>query len=136
MSYAISAALQTAIYAQLSTNAVLVALVGSDIFDAPPLGTPPATYVSLGPEQVRDWSTSCGGGAEHDLTISVVTTEAGFQTAKEVAAAVSDALELPLPALSRGHLVSLNFLKARARRDEAGQLRRIDLSFRARVQDT
>ena len=40
-----------------------------------------------------------------------------------------------LPALERGRVITLNFLKARARREEAGQIRRIDLTFRARVHD-
>ena len=136
MSYAMASALQAAIYSQLSADAALGALVGSAIFDAPPAGPAPETYVSLGPEEARDWSTMCGGGAQHDLVISVVTSEPGFQLAKEVAAAVCDALDQPLPALSRGALSGLHFLKARARRDEAGQLRRIDLRYRARVHDT
>ncbi|MCA1334755.1 DUF3168 domain-containing protein [Pseudooceanicola marinus] len=136
MSYAMAAALQEAIYSRLTADPGLSTLVGNAIFDAPPAGPAPETYVALGPEQARDWSTMCGGGAQHDLVISVVTSEAGFQTAKAVAAAVSDALDQPLPALSRGVLAGLHFLKARARRDEAGQLRRIDLRYRARVHDT
>ena len=51
------------------------------------------------------------------------------------AGAVSDALMAGLPALERGRVITLNFLKARARREEAGQIRRIDLTFRARVHD-
>jgi hypothetical protein len=135
MTYAVSAALQAAIFQHLSADAALVALVGANIFDAPPAGTPPATYVSLGEEQVSDRSDKTGAGALHDLTVSVITEESGFQVAKTIAAAISDALAQPLPALTRGFLVSLNFLKAQARRDEAGTLRRIDLKFRARVQD-
>lgn len=135
MTYAVSAALQEALYAQLTGDATLTGLVGSDIFDAPPTGTPPATYVSLGPEVAQDWSTQTGAGATHDLVISVVTSDVGFHAAKEIAAAVSDALAQPLPSLSRGHLVCLNFLKARARKDDVAQLRRIDLNYRALVQD-
>ena len=136
MSYSVSAALQAAIYQQISGNTSVIALVGSDIFDAPPTGTPPTTYVTLGPEIVRDRSDKTGNGARHDLTVSVVTDAAGFQVAKEVAAAVNDALDQPMPALSRGTLISLQFLKARARLDDAGTLRRIDLNFRALVEDS
>ncbi|KAA2317411.1 DUF3168 domain-containing protein [Pseudooceanicola sediminis] len=135
MSYAVSAALQAAIFQQLSSDAALVALVGANIFDAPPTGTPPATYVSLGEERVSDRSDMTGAGALHDLTVSVITEEDGFQVAKSVAAVISDSLAQPLPALTRGVVVSLNFLKARARRDGNGTLRRIDMKFRARVQD-
>ncbi len=136
MSYAFSAALQTAIYQQLAADETLAGLIGGNIFDAPPTGTPPATYVSLGPEDVRDLSDKSGAGARHDVTISVVTDVASFQSAKTVAAAVNDALDRPLPALSRGQLTSLQFLKARAKRDSSGALREIDLKFRAFVHDT
>lgn len=135
MSYGVSAALQAAIFEQLTGNAMVTALVGDDIFDAPPAGTPPDLYVSLGREDVRDRSDKDGAGAQHDLTISVVTETAGFQTAKTLAAAISDALAGPMPALERGHLISMRFLKAQARMDRSGGLRRIDINFRALVQD-
>ncbi|OWU85310.1 gene transfer agent protein [Oceanicola sp. 22II-s10i] len=135
MSYAVSPALQKAVYETLAGDVALGALVGTAIFDAPPVGTVPETYVTLGPETVRDRSDGSGGGALHDLAVSVVTAADGFQAAKAVAVAVNDALAAGLPALDRGRLVRLDFLKARARREEAGQIRRIDLSFRARVED-
>jgi len=40
-----------------------------------------------------------------------------------------------LPALERGRLVSLRFLRAVAKRDSRGDRRRIDLTFRARVDE-
>lgn len=135
MSYAIASALQKAVFAALTGDAGLVALVGSAIFDAPPEGTVPTTYVSLGPEEVRDLSDKTGQGARHDFTVSVVTDADGFQGAKDVAGAVSDALMNGLPALERGRVITMNFLRARARREAAGQIRRIDLTFRARVHD-
>ena len=66
--------------------------------------------------------------------ISGATGRGGW-AAEDVAGAVSDALMAGLPALERGRVITLNFLKARARREEAGQIRRIDLTFRARVHD-
>ena len=99
-----------------------------------PPGTVTGTYVSLGPEDVRDASDQVGYGAFHEFAVSVVTDQAGFQEAKAVAAAVSDALvDAPL-LLSRGRLVGLWFVKARARRVEKADMRRIDLTFRARVE--
>jgi len=136
MSYASGAALQAAVFQRLSADAALAALIGPAIYDAVPPGTVTGTYVSLGPEDVRDASDATGGGAAHDFTVSVVTDASGFLQAKAVAAAVSDALTQGAPlALARGHLVGLWFLKARARRVETGQMRRIDLSFRARIED-
>ncbi|MBT9384253.1 DUF3168 domain-containing protein [Pseudooceanicola sp. CBS1P-1] len=134
MSYAVSAALQTSLYQALCADAALVALVGTAIFDAPPQGTPPALWVALGPETVKDSSDKSGAGALHELEISVVASADGFHALKTVAGAVSDALAGEIPALGRGNLIYLNFLKARARRE--GRLRRIDLTFRARVQDS
>ena len=66
--------------------------------------------------------------------ISVITDATGFLSIKTVAAAISDALiGVPL-VLTRGQLVSLFFLRASARRIAEGETRRIDLTFRARVQ--
>ena len=135
MSYAISPSLQTAIFQQLYTDPTLVGLVGSQIFDAIPSGAVPDIYVALGPEKVRDWSDKTGGGAVHELTISVVSQGAGFAAAKEAACAVSDALVDADLTLTRGTLVGLRFYKAAAARVGTGDTRRIDLIFRARVSD-
>ncbi|MEB8388628.1 DUF3168 domain-containing protein [Rhodobacteraceae bacterium KMM 6894] len=135
MSYAASEALQAAIYQQLSADAGLAALVGIAIYDALPSGTVPPLYVTLGPEDVRDRSDATAGGAWHKFTVSVISEAAGFSSAKLAAAAVSGALVGADLTLSTGHLVALNFDKARARRESGGQLRRIDLTFRARIDD-
>lgn len=135
MSYALSAPLQAAVFGALSADAALNALVGEAIFDAEPAGALPLSYVSLGGERARDRSDKTGGGALHEFDIAVVTEAEGFLTAKQIAAAVSDALvDADLP-LSRGRLVYLRFVRARAARAERGRIRRIDLTFRARVQD-
>jgi hypothetical protein len=135
MSYGTAAALQAAIYQRLASDPALVALVGTAIHDVVPAGEVPGTYVTLGPEEVRDRSDKTGRGSEHEFTVSVVTDAAGFQRAKTVAGAVSDALDAPPPQLSRGRIVSLQFLRARALRVAAARNRRIDLTFRARVED-
>jgi hypothetical protein len=136
MSYAVSAALQAAVYQALAGNSAVATLSGGEVFDAPPAGPEPALYVTLGPERVRDASDQGVGAATHDFTVSVITNSAGFAEAKALAGAVSDALiDAPL-ALSRGRLVALGFSRARARRLRPGDQRRIDLTFRARVDDT
>lgn len=135
MSYGVSAALQAAIYQALAADPALVALVGGAIYDVVPAGTLPGTYVSLGPEDVRDRSDKTGRGSDHRLTVSVVTEAAGFQQAKAVAGVIADALDGAAPPLSRGRIVTLRFLRARAIRVSAAKNRRIDLTFRARVED-
>ena len=134
MSYGVGAALQAAVYQRLAGDGALDALVSGAIHDSIPPGTVTGTYVSLGPEDVRDASDQVGRGAVHEFTVSVVTDQAGFQQAKAVAAAVSDALTGASLPLSRGRLVGLWFLSARARRVEKADVRRIDLTFRARVE--
>ncbi|WP_299414670.1 DUF3168 domain-containing protein [uncultured Sulfitobacter sp.] len=135
MSYAVSGALQAAIYEALLADAALVALVGNSIYDAVPAGNVPELYVRLGTETVRGASDISGAGAAHFLTVSVITTNPGFASAKAAATAVSDALhDAPLE-LARGRLVSLRFERAAAKRVDAGSGRQIDLRFRARVQD-
>lgn len=133
MSYAASAALQAAVYQHLSADPGLTALVGSAIYDALPAGTVPPLYVTLGPEDVRDRSDATAGGAVHRFTVTVISEAAGFTSAKLAAAAVGGALIGADLSLSVGHLVALNFDRARARRESGGQLRRIDLTFRARI---
>ncbi len=135
MSYAIAAALQAAVYERLTNDAVLTALVGGAVYDALPLGTLPDLYVTLGPEDVRVATDKSANGAWHRFVVSVITGQAGFHAAKEVAGAINDALVDTNMALSRGNLTLLHFYRARARRERTGALRRIDLTFRARVDD-
>ncbi len=135
MSYGVAAALQQAVYQRLQGDAALSALVGSAVYDSAPAGIVSGTYVSLGPEDVRERSDLTGHGALHEITVSVVTDAAGFYTAKEVAGAISDALVDANLTLARGSLVYLNFHRAKARRVQTGDMRRIDLTFRARVED-
>lgn len=135
MSYGVAAALQGAVFQALSDDAALGALVGTDIYDALPSGTVPPLYVALGPEIVRDRSDKTGAGAEHEFTVSIVTNAAGFSVAKQAASAVSDVLvDAPL-VLARGSLVALNFFRAKAVRVGTADERRIDLTFKARVED-
>ena len=135
MTYALSAPLQSAIFARLAAAADLTAIVGDAIFDAVPYGTVPPTYVTIGDETVRDRSDKDGGGAWHDFELSVVTEAAGFQTAKRAAAAICDAILGAEIGLERGYVVGVWFLKARAQRIGSNDQRRIDLRFRAHLQD-
>ncbi|MDF1716419.1 MAG: DUF3168 domain-containing protein [Antarcticimicrobium sp.] len=136
MSYAMAAPLQAAVYQLLSGDAALAALVGGAIYDGLPAGALPETYVSLGAETVRDRSDREGAGALHRFTVSVISEAQGFAAAKQAAAAVGAVLVDATPALSRGRVVGIWFERAQARRTgSAGQIRRIDLKFRARVED-
>ncbi|MEM6385770.1 MAG: DUF3168 domain-containing protein [Pseudomonadota bacterium] len=135
MSYGASSALQVAVYQLLTADVALTALVGSAIHDEVPPGPVSGTFISLGEGEVRDLSDVTGGLAEHRFDVAVISDAEGFQTAKAVAEAVSDALVDAAPVMSRGRVVNLSFVKARARRVRAGQTRRIDMTFRAIVED-
>lgn len=131
MSYAAAAALQAALYSRLSAYP---ALSGVSIVDAMPPGTAPGTFVIIGPEQVLDQSDTSGAGAEHRFEVAIISDATGFLTAKTVAGAVSQALvDAPL-SLGTGRLVSIRFLRATARRLDEGSARRIDMTFRARIE--
>jgi hypothetical protein len=135
MSYALAGPLQAAVFARVKANPTVAGLVGNAVFDAAPPGALPALYISLGSEVVRDRSDKSGAGAEHEFTVTVVSDAAGFASAKAVAGAVSDALVDADLVLSRGRLVGLWFLRAKAVRVGTAERRRIDLTFRARVED-
>jgi len=133
MSYASGPAVQVAVFELLSADAALGGLVAA-IFDAPPPGTPQGSYVIIGEDEAIDRGDGTGPGAEHRLTISVVSDAAGFLVAKQAAARISEVLSWAQPALTVGRVVAIWFQDARARRLEGGTLRRIDLRFRVRVE--
>lgn len=135
MSFVGSGPLQVAVFDALSTDAPLGAIVGTAIYDAVPPGALPPIYVRLGSETAQDASDGTGGGALHRFTVSVITTQPGFASAKQAGAAISDVLHDADLALSRGRLVSLRFERARAQRIDSGAARQIDLRFAARVQN-
>lgn len=131
MSYASASALQAAVFAALTADAQVQALSGGAVHDALPPGPVPGLHVTLGPEEVRAASDKTGAGALHDFTVSVISDGAGFAAAKALAVAVSDVLDGAALSLARGHLVALQFRRARARRVGTG--REIVLGFRARI---
>jgi len=130
MSYGAAPALQQAVFQRLTAWPSLAAVATYDAVPANATGT----FVLIGPEETWDQSDKSGAGAEHQMVISVITDATGFLSIKTIAADISDALIGAPLALSRGQLVSLFFVRASARRIEEGETRRIDLTFRARVQ--
>ena len=134
MSYAMSLALQTALFDRLINDPALAALTAGAVYDAVPSGTAPDLYVMLGSERARDASDADGQGSVHEFTVSVLTDRSGFSDAKAVAAAVVDALAAPL-VLSRGRVLAQRFHKAAAARIGSANQRRIDLIFNARLSD-
>ena len=131
MSYGAAAALQAAVYQHLTADP---GLAGVAIHDAVPPGPGPGLFVLIGPEEVTEAADKTGGGAEHRFVIAVISDASGFLAAKTAAAEVSLALADAELVLTAGRLVSLAFQRAAAARREAGAVRRIDLTFRARIE--
>lgn len=136
MSYAAGQALQAAIYQHLRADGALALLVGDAIFDAIPAQPPSGAHVALGSEVTRDAGDASAAGAVHEFEISVLEGSdagGGFAVVKKAAAVVSEALDGAALMLERGHLVGIWLLRARARRVENSGARRVDLTFRARI---
>ncbi|MCB1366823.1 MAG: DUF3168 domain-containing protein [Rhodobacteraceae bacterium] len=135
MSYAVTQALQAALFDLVANDPGVQGLIGAGVFDAPPSGVVPETYLVIGEEDVRVQTDTSGAVMQHDLHINIFSGAAGFARAKAVAVAVSDALQDAAPVLTRGRLVGLEFRRARARRGSRAGSRRIELIYRARVED-
>ena len=135
MSYAAAGALQKAVFAALTQDAGVSAALGGAVYDAVPAGVLPEVYAILGPEEVRSRGDSSGATAQHDFTISVVSSAQGFAVAKAAAGAISEALSGADLAMERGVLSDLVLRKSRALRLQGGAERRIDMRFRARLDD-
>lgn len=131
MSYAAAAALQAAVYQRLTGWPTLA---GVSVVDALPAQTGRGTFILMGPETVNDQSDKTALGAEHLFQISVISDAQGFMPAKTAAAQVSAALVGAALTLTTGSLVGLSFVRAAAKRLNVGDSRRIDLTFRARIE--
>ena len=139
MSYAMSDALQRAVYDRLSTDPAVAAIGGLSVFDAalPALpGSADELHVTIGEERVRDISSKTSTGARHDFTVSVHVFGEGFTRAKQAAGAICDTLLGTFPVLSRGIITDLQFLSAQADKGRVGEPRRVALRFRAFIEDT
>jgi len=130
MSMHLSDALQQAVFARLSSDPDLAALVGAEIHDAAPPGPVPPLYVAIGPERVADRSGAAAPATRHDLSVSVVSDAPGFAAAKAVAGAVERALTATPLAITGGHAAGPWFRRATARRGPGAHQRRIDMIFR------
>jgi hypothetical protein len=129
MSYVLAGAVQAAVHGALTGHP---ALAGVAVLDAVPPGAVAGTFVLIGAEEVRDASDATGAGAEHRVEISVRSDAAGFLAAKGVAVSVCDAMEGLT--LTQGRVAGVQFQKAKAVRSEDGAERRVDLTFRVRVE--
>lgn len=111
MSY--SNALQTAIYARLTTYAPLVALVGARVYDAPPKGAA-YPYVSFGPMDALTEDADDVDGADVSLQIDVWSSaQDGQRETKAICDEVHAALHRWEANLSTGALAMIEVTRLR-----------------------
>jgi hypothetical protein len=113
--------LQQSIFAALSTDAALTALIGpgrvyDDVAQASPL-----PYVTLGPVSAQDWSTGSEHGTEHLVTVHVRSGARGKKQAHEVLGAIRSALHDQPLILAGHHLVNLLHQRSEIRRTPDGE---------------
>jgi hypothetical protein len=123
--------LQQSVFATLTADTAVTALLGADrIYDDVPQGSP-KPYLTLGQSTVRDWSTGTEAGNEHLLTLHVWSDARGKKQASEIADAIRMALhDQPLTLV--GHrLVNLRHEFSESRRDPDGSTIHATVRFRA-----
>ena len=132
---AASWALQQAVFAALSADAGVIALLGSPprLFDETPRDAA-LPYAVLGEASESDWSTKTDSGSSLSFTVTVWSRAAGFGEAKRIAAAVRAALDGASPTLSGATLIDLRFEGASYGRESDGITRRAALRFRALIE--
>ncbi|WP_111429107.1 DUF3168 domain-containing protein [Rhodobacteraceae bacterium DSL-40] len=133
MSYVFSAALQSAVYRQLSSDPAVAAGVGTAIYDAPLQGmTDGKTYfVTLGDEVVKPFGSKTSEGGIHEFDVTIHSTRDGFAGAKGIAEAICSALIDAHLDIGEDRIVSLRLLRAKTERGRSPVKRLITLRFRA-----
>ena len=123
--------LQKAIFARLTSDVALAALVDTRIHDNAP-GDVTHPYLVLGESETRDWPA----GIEHRLAFHCFTRGGGRSQAKTIVGAVHAALHDAALALEGHSLVNLRFLDAATRREADGITWRGTIRFRAITEET
>lgn len=127
-------ALQEAVFAALSADAPLTALLGgSNVFDGAPKNAV-APYVHLGEVVARDWSTATEAGTEISFAVVVWSREPGRSEGLLVAERVVTLLHDAALTLAGYRLVNLRHVATETARVENPEGRRAVVRFRAVVE--
>jgi Protein of unknown function (DUF3168) len=114
-------ALQQSIFAKLTSDAPLLALLGAPrLYDDVPQGAD-FPYLTFGQSLVRDWSTGTEDGNEHVLTLHVWSQARGKKETQEIMGALRTALHDQSLTLSGHRLINLRHEHSEARRDPDGE---------------
>jgi len=104
-------ALQGAVFAHLTADATLAALIGVPlrVYDQTP-DDPVYPFVQMGTVTTRPWGGLLGDGIEHVFTLTCVSRFGGAEEAKAVMAAVRASLDDAALTLTDNTLVNLRFV--------------------------
>lgn len=123
--------LQQSIFAALSADQALTALIGiGRVYDDVPQGTE-LPYVTFGRVTAQDWSTGSEDGTEHLFTVHVWSGARGKRQAHEILAAVRAALHDRPLALAGHSLINLRHEQSEVRRAPDGTAVHGTARFRA-----
>jgi len=124
-------ALQRAVYDALVTSSSLVAaLGGAHVFDRVPRSQRPP-YIMLGDGETANWTTATEDGAEHLLTLNIVSDNPGRKQAVTIAGLVRDVLNGTQLTLEDHYLVNLQFGSTTVRRNKHDESFTAVVRFRA-----
>ncbi len=126
-----ASALQKAIFARLSGDAALAALVGADGVADRRLTEPASPLVVIAGIDSLDHSTATEAGEEHVVTLEAWSEAAGHRQAQAIAGAVRAALHDAALPLAGHHLVLLLHRDTRLRREAKSRFHRAEMRFRA-----
>lgn len=126
-----ASALQKAIFARLSGDTALTALVGANGITDRRLAEPASPLVVIAGIDSADHSTASETGEEHTVTLEAWSEAAGHRQVQAIAAAVRAALDDAALTLSGHHLVLLFHRDTRLRRDGKSRFHRAEMRFRA-----
>lgn len=124
-------ALQTAVFATLSGDAALLAVLGDGGIHDRLLERAEHPYVRLAGIESSDWSTASEPGEEHAMTIEVRGAEGGNRVVQDIAGRVRALLHDAGLTLAGHHLVNLRHEGTRTSRDGAARGHVAVMRFRA-----
>ncbi|MEI9900811.1 MAG: DUF3168 domain-containing protein [Hyphomicrobium sp.] len=114
-------ALQQAMFAKLTNDSALVALLGGPrVYDDVPVRAA-FPYVTFAQGTERDWSTGSEPGSEHALNLHVWSRASGRKEAQAIIEALRAALHEAALALTGHRLVNLRHESSEMRRDPDGE---------------
>ncbi|TCQ28913.1 DUF3168 domain-containing protein [Rhizobium sp. PP-CC-3G-465] len=124
-------ALQAAVFAKLSGDAALLAVLGDGGIHDRLLERAEHPYLRLAGIESSDWSTASEPGEEHAMTIEVRGAEGGNRVVQEIAGRVRGLLHDAGLTLAGHHLVNLRHEGTRTARDGAARGHVAVMRFRA-----